>query len=329
MDGEATTRMRRRGLLAGAGLMVLPGLARGQALPPRPVRIIVPFTPGGSTDTPTRLIAAEMQKVLNQPVVVENRPGAAGAIGMEAVARSPADGLTLGLGGVGNLAVLPKLNPRLGYAPARDFTYAAFMNVLEFVLVSRPGLGATTVAQVVQMAKAAPGRLTYGSAGRGSSYQLSFEGLKLRAEINVLEIPFQGDAPLLNELMAERVDLAIMALSSVQQLVASGALRLIAACGPQRAEAIPDTPTVAEQGYPGYAAGSWSVLAAPTGTPEPALQAINAAARQAVQVPELRARLAATGMSTRPMDLPEVRAFVQREVEAFGALIDRIGLRPD
>ncbi len=322
-------RFGRRVLLAAGALMALPRITIAQTFPARPVRIVVPFTPGGSTDTPTRLIAAEMSKVLGQPVVVENRPGAAGAIGMEHVARSAADGHSWGLGGVGNLAVLPKLNPRLPYHPARDFTYAAFMNVLEFVLVTRPGLGAETVAQLVEMAKAAPGRLTYGSAGRGSSYQLSFEGLKLRTGMNVLEIPFQGDAPLLTEITAGRVDVAIMALSSVQQLVAAGSLKLIATCGAERLEALPSIPTVAEQGYPGYSAGSWSVLAAPADTPEAAHEAINAAARQAVRVPELRARLAASGMSTRPMSVAETRAFVAREITSFGELIDRIGLRPD
>jgi tripartite-type tricarboxylate transporter receptor subunit TctC len=319
----------RRGLLAGvAAALPFPGLAQAQAFPSRPIRIIVPWTPGGSTDTPTRLIAAEMAKLLGQPMVVENRPGAAGAIGMELASRAAPDGYTFGIGGVGNLVVLPKLSLRLGYQPARAFVHAAFMNMLDFVLVSRPGLAATTVQQVVAMAKAAPGRLTYGSAGRASSYQLSFEGFKLRAGIDVLEVPFQGDAPLLTELMAERVDLAIMALSSVQQHVRAGSLRLIASTGAERAAAFPHVPTVAEAGFPGYAAGSWSVLSAPTGTPEPVLQAVNAAARQAVQVPELRARLATTGMSTRPMDLAEVRAFVQQETEAFGALIDRLGLQP-
>ncbi len=323
---------RRHAMALGgavAGLLSTPGLARAQAFPSRPIRIVVPWTPGGSTDTPTRIVAAEMAKALGQPVVVENRPGAAGAIGMEHIARAVPDGYSWGLGGVGNLAVLPKLNPRLGYVPARDFVYAAFVNVLEFVLVARPGLPARTVGEVVALAKADPGKLTYGSAGRASSYQLSFEGFKLRAGINVLEIPFQGDAPLLNEMMAGRLDLAIMSLSSVQQLVAGGQLRLIATCGERRGAASPDVPTIAEQGYPGYVARSWSVLAAPAGTPEAAQQAINAAAQAATRQPELQQRLAATGMSTEPMDLATVRRFVADEIAEFSTLIDRIGLRPE
>jgi tripartite-type tricarboxylate transporter receptor subunit TctC len=320
---------RRRLLLAAAGALAVPGLARAQAFPARPVRIVVPFTPGGSTDTPTRLIAAEMAKTLGQAVVVENRPGAAGAIGMEHVARSAPDGYTWGLGGVGNLAVLPKLNTRLPYAPARDFTYAAFMNVIEFVLVVRPNLPARGVTDVVALAKASPGRLTYGSAGRASSYQLSFEGLKLRAGIDVLEVPFQGDAPLLNEMMAGRIDMAIMALSSVQQLVTAGQLRLIATGGERRTVTTPDVPTIGESGFPGYVARSWSVLAAPAATPDPLCQTINDAVRAATALPEVRERLAAMGMSTQPMDVAETRRFVASETEAFGTLIDRIGLRPE
>jgi tripartite-type tricarboxylate transporter receptor subunit TctC len=323
-------RLARRGLLlASAGAIAAPGLVRAQSFPARPVRIAVPFTPGGSTDTPTRLIAAEMARTLGQPVVVENRPGAAGAIGMEHVARSAPDGYTWGLGGVGNLAVLPKLNTRLGYAPARDFTFAAFMNVIEFVLVVRPDLPARSVAEVVALAKASPGRLTYGSAGRASSYQLSFEGLKLRAGIDVLEVPFQGDAPLLTEMMAGRVDMAIMALSSVQQLVTGGQLRLVATGGEQRTATTQDTPTIGESGFPGYVARSWSVLAAPAATPDAVCQAINDAVRAATALPEVRARLTAMGMSTQPMDLAQTRRFVAAEIEAFGTLIDRIGLRPD
>jgi len=324
------TLLPRRSLLAGtAGTLMLPALAHAQAFPSRPVRIVVPWTPGGSTDTPTRLVAAEMSKALGQPIVVENRPGAAGSIGMAVVARAAPDGYSWGLAGVGNVAVLPKLNPNLGYVPQRDFTFAAFVNGLDFVLVARNGLGASTLSEVVAMAKAEPGRLTYGSAGRASSYQLSFEALKLRAEINVLEVPFQGDAPLLNEMMAGRIDLAIMALSSVQQLAAGGQIRLLAACGERRSETIPDTPTIAEQGYPGYVARSWSVLAAPAGTPEPICAAINAAARAAAAVPELRQRLVSAGMSTEPMDLPAVQRFVASEIDTFGSLIDRIGLRPE
>jgi tripartite-type tricarboxylate transporter receptor subunit TctC len=320
---------RRQALLAAGGMLAAPRIAGAQAFPARPVRIVVPFTPGGSTDTPTRLIAAEMQKTLGQPIVVENRPGAAGAIGMEYVARSAPDGYTWGLGGVGNLVVLPKLNTRLGYAPSRDLAYAAFMNVLEFVLVARPGLEVRSVADVVALAKANPGRLTYGSAGRASSYQLSFEAFKLRAGVDILEVPFQGDAPLLNEMMGGRVDLAIAALSSVQALVAAGQLRLIGTGGAQRGASTPDTPTIAEQGFPGYVARSWSVLAAPIGTPDAVCQAVNDAARAATSVPEVRQRLAATGMSTEQMDLAQVRAFVAAETADFTTLIDRIGLRPD
>jgi tripartite-type tricarboxylate transporter receptor subunit TctC len=320
---------RRRVLLAAGSMLAAPGLARAQAFPTRPVRIIVPFTPGGSTDTPTRLIAAEMSKTLGQAVVVENRPGAAGAIGMEYVARSAPDGYTWGLGGVGNLAVLPKLNARLGYVPARDFTYSAFMNVIEFVLVARPGLPARTVTEIVDLAKASPGKLTYGSAGRASSYQLSFEGFKLRAGIDALEVPFQGDAPLLNEMMAGRVDMAIMALSSVQQLVAGGQLRLIATGGERRTGSTPDVPTIAESGYSGYVARSWSVLAAPAATPDAICQTINDAVRASTALPEVRERLAAVGMSAEAMDLAQVRRFVASEIDAFGKLIDRIGLRPD
>jgi tripartite-type tricarboxylate transporter receptor subunit TctC len=325
-DGGLAARLPRRLLLASGGLLATPGLLRAQ---PRGLRIIVPFTPGGSVDVPTRLIAAEMAKLLGQPVVVENRPGAGGGIGIEALARSAPDGATLGVIGVGNTAVLPKLNPRLGYVPARDLRFVAFMNTTEFVLVTRPGLPARTLAEVVEMAKGAPGRLTYGSAGRGSSYQLSFEGFKLRAGIEVLEIPFAGDAPLLTELLADRVDLAIMAASSARPQVAAGGLRLLAAAGGERVGLFPETPTIAELAYPGFEAVSWNILAAPVGTPDAVVQQMHEAAMAAVRVPEVRARFAAQGMNTRALDLVALHAFVLREIDNWGGLIDRIGLRPD
>jgi len=284
--------MRRRLLLAGA----LAGMALGaRAQGSKPIRLIVPFTPGGTSDILARAISARLGTAMGQMVLIDNKPGAGGSLGADAAARAEPDGNTLLMGHTGTLAVNVSLYPKLPYDPVKSFAPVAWVARVPNVLVVNAASGPRSLNEFIARAKAAPGKLSYSSGGNGSAAHISFEYLKLRAQIAVVHIPYRGTAPSVTDLIAGQVDATFTGAPAVMPHVKSGRLRALAVSSSRRMPAFPDVPTVAESGFPGFEADQWYGLVAPAGTPPDVVSRLNAAVNQALAQPDVHAQLAAEG----------------------------------
>jgi len=280
--------------------------------PAKPIRIVVPFTPGGSTDILARSIGKELQEAWGQPVVIENVPGAGGSIGADKVAKAPADGYTLLMGHIGTLAVNPSLYPNLPYDPVKSFAPVAWVARVPNVLVVHPSVPAKNVQELVALAKAKPGQLAYGSGGNGSAANLATEYLKLRTGASLLHIPYRGTAPAVTDLVGGQIQLLFTGAPAVLGQVRNGQLRAIAVSSPKRLDALPEVPTVAEAGYKDFEADQWYGVVAPAGTPPAIVAKLNAQINKALASPELKTRLVNEGAVA-----------VTATPEAFGAHIAR------
>ena len=301
--------LRAAALVLGAAVAASAAV-QTPAYPSKPIRLVVPFTPGGSTDILARAIGQELTRAWSQSVIVDNVPGAGGAIGADKVAKAPADGYTLLMGHIGTLAVNPSLYPKLPYNPLKDFTPVAGVARVPNVLVVHPSVPAKDVRELVALAKAKPGLLNYGSGGNGSAANLATEFLKLQTGTSLVHIPYRGTAPAVTDLMAGQIQLMFTGLPALVAPVKGGQLRALAVSSPQRLEALPGVPTVAESGYPGFEADQWYGVVAPAGTPRDVVASLNAQINQALTAPELKTRLAAEGAIATPTS-----------PEAFGQLI--------
>ena len=253
-----------------AACFVTPALGQGDpAYPAKPLRLIVPFAPGGTTDTSARLVGRELSKPLGQTVIVENRPGAGGLVGTEAVLKLPADGYTLGLGTISTLAVLPVANPKAGYDPLRDFIPVTQIATLPYVVATHPSLPATSLQQLVKLARAKPKSISFGSPGYATGAHLTAEYLSSTANIKLTHVPYKGDGPGVIDLVAGHIPMAVFPPLIIVPHVKSGRLRAIAVTSAERSAALPETRTVAESGYPDFESSSWHGIAVRTGTPEP------------------------------------------------------------
>jgi tripartite-type tricarboxylate transporter receptor subunit TctC len=279
---------------AAASAGAAPFAARG-ALPPRPVRIIVPFAPGGGTDLIARLVAEALAKDLGQTVLVENKPGAGTIIGTEYVAKSAPDGTTLVMATFAH-AVNPALHARLPFDTDRDFTPIALVGTSPNVLVVRPDRPWKTVQAVIAEARTSPGKLTYGSFGNGTSAHLAGALFANLAGVDILHVPYKGSAPAITDLLGGQIDLMFTTVASVAQHIGSGKLRALAVTSAQRSPAWPDTPTIAEAGVAGYMAESWYGLYAPAGTPADTVTQLNAAVAKAVRSDGFRSRVQDEGL---------------------------------
>lgn len=273
--------------------------------PSHPIRIVVPFTPGGSTDVLARAIGQELTRAWGQAVVIDNLPGAGGSIGADKVAKAPPDGYTLLMGHIGTLAVNPSLYPRLPYNPVKDFAPVAWVARVPNVLVVHPSVPARTLQELVALAKAKPGSLNYGSGGNGSAANLATEYLKLQTGTSMVHIPYRGTAPAVTDLLGGQLQLMFTGLPALVGPIKAGQLRALAVSSPQRLDALPDVPTVAESGYKGFEADQWYGVVAPAGTPPAIVARLNAQINQALSAPELKQRLAAEGAIATPQP-PEV-----------------------
>ena len=242
------------------------------AYPSRPLRLIVPFAPGGTTDTVARLVARELTKSLGQSVVVENRPGAGGLIGAEAVLKLPADGYTLAFATISTLAVQPVLQTKPSYDPLKDFALVTQIATLPYLLAAHPSLPAHSLPQLVKLARAKPSSISYGSPGYGTGAHLTAEYLCSVTGMKLVHVPYKGDAPGTIDLVAGQIALAVFPPIALLPHVKSGRLRAVAVTSLERSAAMPDTPTVAESGYPGFESGSWNGIAVRTGVPEAILR---------------------------------------------------------
>ncbi|MBL6457693.1 tripartite tricarboxylate transporter substrate binding protein [Belnapia sp. T6] len=325
MIGQGTAR--RPLLLALPGLALAAG-ARAQAWPARPVRIVVGFAPGGPSDTYARMLATELQAIWGQPVVVENRAGANGVIGTEAVARSAADGYTL-LSTATNHTMNAAAYPRLPYDTVADFTAVCLTATAPTVLVIHPKLGATDLAGFVAHTKAHPGAVGYATSGAGGAGHFAGELFKRRAGLDMPHIPYRGTAPAVQDLLAGNVPASFATLTTVLVHIRSGGLRAIAVATRERVPPLPDTPTFEESGYPGFEANVWYGILAPAGLPE----AITT--RIAVDIQSIQARPAFRKALADQASLPatggpaEFAALIRREVPQWQAVAHDAGITVD
>ena len=317
--------MRRRSLIAAiaaAGPLRPGGRAAAQdRFPAKPLRMVVPFAAGGSTDILARLCAQFLTDALGQTTVVENVTGAGGTLGAGRVLEAPADGHTLLAGTPGPITINPRLMPRIGYDPLRDFAPVAFVGDSPAVVVVRRNSPIDSVRDLMRRAKAEPGKVTYASAGTGSFAHLSGALFEWRAGVRMVHVPYRGTAPAATDLMAGQVDTMFENYPSVQGYIASGDLRALALGAARRSGLLPGVPTVAEEGVPGYESASWFGLFARAGTPPTAVEALNAAVEAGLRRPETAARLASLGVEPVGGTPAAFGDYIARRLREAGELI--------
>ena len=292
-----------------------------QNYPQKPIRMIVPFTPGGSTDILARSIGQELSKAWGQSVIIENIAGAGGSIGADKAAKSPADGYTLLMGHIGTLAVNPSLYPKLPYNPVKDFAPVAWVARVPNVLVVNPNVPAKSVQELVALAKSKPGQLSYGSGGNGSAANLATEYFKMQTETAILHIPYRGTAPAVTDLMGGQIQMLFTGAPAVMGQVKNGQLRALAVSSPKRLDALPDLPTVAEAGYKNFEADQWYGVVAPAGTPRDIVLKLNQQINLALNSAELKKRLTTEGAVATP-DTPEAFGkLIAQEIERWRPVI--------
>jgi tripartite-type tricarboxylate transporter receptor subunit TctC len=287
-------RWLNRAALAAVVATVALG-ASAQNYPTKPIRVVVPFPAGGTTDVLARAAAQKLTETLGQAAVVDNRPGAGGNIGAELVAKSPPDGYTLLMGTVGTHAINPSLYPKMPYDHVRDFAPIILVAGVPNVLVINPALPVNSVQELIAYAKANPGKLNFASSGNGTSIHLSGELFKTMTGLQIAHIPYKGSAPALQDLVGGQVQLMFDNLPSSLALIKAGRLKALAVTSRERAAALPDVPTMAEAGLPGFEASSWFGLLAPAGTPQPIIARLNGDVAKWLASPEAKDKLLAQG----------------------------------
>ena len=291
------------------------------AYPQKPIRMIVPFTPGGSTDILARAIGQELTKAWGQSVVIENIAGAGGSIGADKAAKSPADGYTLLMGHIGTLAVNPSLYPKLPYNPVKDFAPVAWVARVPNILVVNPNVPAKNVQELVALAKSKPGQLSYGSGGNGSAANLATEYFKMQTETAILHIPYRGTVPAVTDLMGGQIQILFTGAPAVMGQVKSGQLRALAVSSPKRLDALPELPTVAEAGYKNFEADQWYGVVAPAGTPRDIVLKLNQQINASLNSAELKKRLSTEGAVATPETPEAFGKLIVQEIERWRPVI--------
>ena len=295
--------------------------AHAQAWPSKPLRLIVPYTAAGSTDQLSRALAQRLGDALGQPVMVENRPGANTIIGAEAAAKSEPDGHTLFMGSSGSLAVNPSLYAKLPYDPARDFSLVTLTASSPLVLVLHPSVPVNSVKELADYARANPGKLNFASVGNGNPLHLAGELFKAMAGVQITHVPYKGSAPALTDLLAGQVQLMFDTPITSMPHVRSGNLKAFAVTSAKRSAALPELPTIAELGYPGYDAGIWFGVVVRKGTPAPVIAKLNAELRKILDNAELRAKFGAQSLDLMSSTPEEFNAFLAAEVAKWRKVI--------
>jgi tripartite-type tricarboxylate transporter receptor subunit TctC len=312
-----------------AGVAPAPALAQADAWPQRPVRLVVPYPPGGPTDIVARLVGQRLAERTKQPFVIDNRAGAGGNIGAEAVAKAPADGYTLLVGTTAH-AINPSLFRSMGYDVRKDFAPVALLTSMPLVLVVPPSLKVETVADVVALSKSRAGALAYASSGNGQSTHLAAEMFASMAAAPMTHVPYKGSAPALTDVAGGQVSLMFDTMLSAMPQVKAGRLKAIAVTSAARAPSAPELPAVAEApGMAGYEATAWNGLFAPAGTPPEVLAAIAKAVGEVLADPETRARFAADGAVAGAMTPGQFGGFVGREIDKWRAVVQRANVKLD
>src|SRR5687767_13542723 len=314
--------------LALAAAVFFCASAHAQPYPAKPVRIIVNFPAGGVADVYARIIGAKVQEAWGQPVVVENRTGAGGNIGAEAVAKSPPDGYTLNMSALGPHAVNVSLFTKLPYDPVKDFAAIALVLEAEGLLVLHPSVPANSVAELIAHARANPGKLTFASAGMGTASHLAGELFRSMAKIEMTHVPYKGNVPAITDLLAGQTSLLFATMPTVLPHAKAGKLRALATIGAARSRAAPELPTIAET-LPGFEVNNWIGLFAPAGTPASIVQRWNAQVMRIMQLPEIQARLPVEGARFAPNSPGEFAQFVKSEIAKWAPVVKASGARVD
>jgi len=314
-------------LLAIAAAVSAPAAA--QTYPAKPIHLIVPFTPGGGTDLFSRAIANQLTEKLKWTLVVDNKPGAGGNLGIDAAAKSPADGYTMVMGQTSNLAVNPTLYPKLPYDPLKDLVPVVLVASAPIIIVVNDKSPYRSLADVVAAAKAKPGRISLASPGNGTVAHLSAELLQRAAGMELIHIPYKGAAPALTDLMGGQVDLYASSVSSAIGQLKGGKVRALAVTSAKRSPALPEVPTVAESGYPGFDADTWYGLLMPAGTPQAIVQRVNAEVNKLLALPELRQRIGAEGGEALGGTEERFTALLKADLAKWGNAVRQSGAKVD
>lgn len=331
------TRMSRRralGLLvtlAGSvGLVAAPAFAQGtDNFPTRPVTIVVPFPAGGATDLTARLVAEGLSKKWGQSVVVENKPGAGGNVGSEYVARAAPDGYTLVLGVTGSHGINTSLYKNMRYDPIKDFEAITQATLYPNAIIVNNDVPANNLQELIALLKKPDAHYSYGSDGNGTASHLGMELIKSQGKFELSHIPYRGSAPMVTDLLGGQIQVGITGLPAVQAYAKSGKLKIVALTTAERFASAPDYPTVAEQGFAGYAAPPWSGFFAPKGTPKPLVEKISADIREAMSDPKAKEKMIAAGSEFTPSTPAQFQAFVQKEIAKWAEAVKISGARID
>jgi tripartite-type tricarboxylate transporter receptor subunit TctC len=314
--------------LFAAGLM-LAAHAQSPAAPypTKPIRVVVTFPPGGSADAIVRMLVPRLNEKLGQQVVVDNRPGAGGNIGLALVAKAPPDGYTLGVGAAGALSANVSLYAHMPFDPIKDFKPVSMLAAIPFVIIGHPGLNAKTQRDLIALAKSEPGKLSIAHGGNGTAMHLSAELFEQMADIKLVEVPYKGSGPAALDVLAGQVPLAVVDLPSSLQQIKAGKLTAYAVTSPQRLPMLPDVPTVAEQGLAGYDSTGWFGVVAPAGTPAAIIDRLNAEITAALNDSEIKASMRNLGVEPAPSKPGEFEAYIKSETQKWAKVIKAAGIK--
>lgn len=329
----STTRITRRVALASAllvsGLAVAPATAQTSDYPNKPIRVVVTFPPGGSTDAVMRLIQPRVTERLGQALVIDNRPGAGGNIGLAVVAQAPGDGYTIGVGAAGALAVNPSLYPKMPFDPLKDLKPVAMLAAIPFVLIGQPGLPAKTVKDLIAYAKANPGALTIAHGGNGTAMHLSAALLGHMTGTSLTQVPFKGSGPATLGVLAGNVSLAVVDLPAGLPQIQAGKVVAYAVTSPQRLASLPNVPTMAEAGVSGYDSTGWFGVVAPASTPTPIVTTLHAAINAALDDDAVKASIRKLGVEPVAESREAFDAYIRSETQKWGDLVKTAGIKLD
>ena len=317
---------RLAGALALCAGLGLPALA--QTFPTKPIRVIVPYPPGGVVDVIARSVGERMSQTIGQPSVIENRVGAAGAIGTELVARAAPDGYTMVVASPAHTTNI-SLNPKLSWHPIKSFAPIAMVGVIPNAILVHPSMPAKTLAEFISHAKANPGKINYASAGAGSSVHLAAELLEQMAQIKMVHIPYKGQPEAVTALVAGEVSMMPLTMELAKARVQAGQARALAVTTPKRSSALPELPTVAESGYPGYEVSTWFGYLAPAGTPPEVVNKLNAEINAALKHPDVEKRLVALGAELDPGTPAAFGKYLEADMTRWARVIKQAGIKAD
>lgn len=327
IQGKQPNRRQIIGLAAAA--MSLPALAQTSSFPQRPVRIVVPYTTGGSNDVIARLLAQQLQETWGQPVVVENKPGAAGNIGASDIAKSAPDGHSLLLTNINIVSMNPGLIANMPFDPQKDFAPITLLGTTALALVVHPSVPANNVRELIDLARKGPGRLNYASSGNGSPQHMSAEMFKAMTKTSLTHIPYRGAAPAVNDLLAGQVQVTVGVVNQLIPHIRAGKLKALGITTRKRLAQMPDVPTLDEAGVPGYESEIWLGLAAPAGTPPAIIEQINQATRKAMASADVISKLQAQGIDVMVSSPDQMRQRGLEDLKRWGDIIRTAGIKVD